>query len=80
MHIRGLCITDLVSLVQVEKGAEKAGKGKRNRENQEEWKWNDKEKKKNMEDGRQLCRMDHALMLHGSLSADLQSAKGPRTE
>lgn len=78
MHIRGLCITDLFSLVQAEKGEEKAGKGKRNRENQEEW--NDKEKKKNMEDGRQLCRMDHALMLHRSLSADLQSAKGPRTE
>lgn len=78
MHIRGLCITDLFSLVQAEKGAEKAGKGKRNRENQEEW--NDKEKKKNMEDGRQLCRTDRALMLHGSLSADLQSAKGPRTE
>lgn len=78
MYIRGLCIANLFSLVQAEKGAEKAGKGKRNRENQEEW--NDKEKKKNMEDGRQLCRMDHALMLHRSLSADLQSAKGPRTE
>lgn len=45
-------------LVQVEKQTEKAGKEKHNSEEQEE-KWNDKEKKKSMEDGRQLCRIDN---------------------